>query len=194
MARSRCSNWITAAFLVDRRAGEQRLSPKAHPEDPIGSFWLTEPGTTMVYVSVIDGLPAGDTDTPPVHDEWIPAVAAATPEVRRRVVHTAQRMGAMNGSAEELGLAVTEAWSNALQHGTAHPGDRIRLQIWVSRHRVTVQLTYPGEPFPVFPPTLPPPSCLRGRGRYLMEHLADRVRYTFEHGHTEVRLEKLLAR
>lgn len=93
-------------------------------------------------------------------------------------------------SAGELELAAVEAFNNGVQHGVQPGCGRIRACVCVSDQAGAVELQYPGAPFDPTPPRLPDPLAQRGRGRYVMTALTDRVEYEFRDGLTWVRLHK----
>jgi anti-sigma regulatory factor (Ser/Thr protein kinase) len=94
--------------------------------------------------------------------------------------------------AEDVVLALGEAFANAVVHGTGSYGEHVGILVSAHRRHVAVQLRYPGEPFDTRPPAEPLPEQFTGRGRYLMTELMDSVTYTFLPGETIVRLEKTI--
>jgi anti-sigma regulatory factor (Ser/Thr protein kinase) len=93
-------------------------------------------------------------------------------------------------AGDDFILAVSEAFSNAVRHGTGEDGSRVEAEIRMSVASCQVTLHYPGEPFPLKPPKLPNGAATNGRGRYLMSVLADAVEYEFGDGMTRVTLVK----
>jgi serine/threonine-protein kinase RsbW len=120
----------------------------------------------------------------------LPAEMASGAGLRRALRHLYDRFGLDNEAAEEFILAVSEAFSNAVRHGTARPDQFVETWIRVSAEGCRVTMQYPGEPFPVRPPQLPEHTSTNGRGRYLMSLLADRVEYEFADGMTRVKLSR----
>jgi anti-sigma regulatory factor (Ser/Thr protein kinase) len=110
--------------------------------------------------------------------------------VRRAVGAALEGLGASAEEAADMMLAVSEAFNNAICHGSLRNGD----QLWMTAEAVGAELVvtfeYRGASFPLVPPTLPAPHQANGRGRYLMEQLADRVSYLFEDDWTQVELRK----
>jgi anti-sigma regulatory factor (Ser/Thr protein kinase) len=94
----------------------------------------------------------------------------------------------------DLVLAVSEAFNNAVRHGTSEPQDVIELSLRINAREAEVELRYRGEPFAVGVPELPPPTSASGRGRYIMSMLLDQVDYVFEPPWTAVRMLKLYNR
>lgn len=100
------------------------------------------------------------------------------------------RLGAGPEEAADMALAVSEAFNNAICHGSMRSGDQLWMAIEADGAELVVTFEYKGAPFPLVPPTLPEPHQPNGRGRYLMEQLADRVTYVFENNWTQVELRK----
>lgn len=91
---------------------------------------------------------------------------------------------------DDFSLALTEAFSNAVRHGTGGPGDVALVDLSVGPQQFQATLDYPGRPFPLRLPQLPEGLATGGRGRYLMRALCDDVDYEFSDGRTRVRLTK----
>jgi serine/threonine-protein kinase RsbW len=109
----------------------------------------------------------------------------------RRVVSVA--LLDAGASWEEIGdmsLAVSEAFNNAICHGSLSGDDQVEVMVEIAAGQCTITMEYAGAPFPTSPPTLPPAGEPHGRGRYLMEQLTDRVAYQFRGGTTCVELRK----
>lgn len=122
------------------------------------------------------------------------AAAAGARMLRRTLSEGLARRQVDEQVAGDLSLAVWEAFSNAVLHGSPQPDARIEAHIQFLPDRCSVTLVYPGEPFALTPPSLPGPWATGGRGRYLMAVLLDEVDYTFESGFTRVRLVKRFPR
>ena len=97
------------------------------------------------------------------------------------------------GADLHFALAVSEAFSNAVRHGTSRPGDSVEAWIRITPETAHVTLRYPGQPFAITPPTLLEAHSTNGRGRYLMSVLADCVDDRFAEGSTQIELEKVVA-
>jgi anti-sigma regulatory factor (Ser/Thr protein kinase) len=109
----------------------------------------------------------------------------------RHAVGTAlEGMGADPEEAADMVLAASEAFNNAICHGSMRSGDHLWVGIEAVGMEIVVTLAYRGAPFPLVPPSLPPADQPDGRGRYLMEQLTDCIAYTFEQGKTCVELRK----
>jgi anti-sigma regulatory factor (Ser/Thr protein kinase) len=102
---------------------------------------------------------------------------------------------ARNGWSEDgvgrVVLAVTEALTNAVEHGSADAG-HIELSFLVTGSYAVVRVAddgRPGVPVPVGDPVAPPLESTRGRGRLIMHALAQRVTTAPVGEGTEVILE-----
>jgi anti-sigma regulatory factor (Ser/Thr protein kinase) len=120
----------------------------------------------------------------------LPPLLESAATVRGAVSGALAALGASPEEAADMALAVSEAFNNAICHGGMGRGD----QLWMVTESVGTELVvtfeYKGEPFALSSPTLPPPHQPNGRGRYLMEQLADRVSYLFEDHWTQIELRK----
>jgi len=100
------------------------------------------------------------------------------------------RLGASPEEAADMTLAVSEAFNNAICHGSMRSDDQLWMAVEAEDAEIVVTFEYKGVPFPLAPPRLPGPHQPNGRGRYLMEQLADHVSYLFEDNWTQVELRK----
>jgi anti-sigma regulatory factor (Ser/Thr protein kinase) len=112
--------------------------------------------------------------------------------VRQRVRQLLAVVGFDDDVAEDVVLALGEAFANVVAHGTGACSEHVGVSVSAHRRHVSVQLRYPGEPFDTRPPAEPLPEQFTGRGRYLMTALMDTVTYAFLPGETIVRLEKTI--
>jgi anti-sigma regulatory factor (Ser/Thr protein kinase) len=106
--------------------------------------------------------------------------------------HLTERLAELRADEQavvDFALAVSEAFSNAVNYGDAARG-QVLAALHYGRSYCAVTLSYPGDPFPLAAPTLPEPDATRGRGRYLMQRLSDQVEYEFDAGMTHVKLVK----
>ena len=110
--------------------------------------------------------------------------------VRRAVSASLAGLGASPDEAADMVLAASEAFNNAICHGSMRSGDQLWLAMEAAGRELVVTLGYRGAPFPLVSPTLPEPYQPHGRGRYLMQELTDRVSYEFEDDWTQVELRK----
>ncbi len=93
---------------------------------------------------------------------------------------------------DEISLAVTEAVSNAIRHGSpAGEADQVELQVALDGPRLVVTVRDSGSPFSPPEPCLPDPAEFadHGRGLFLMHHLMDEVQFSRDRG-TVVRMTK----
>jgi anti-sigma regulatory factor (Ser/Thr protein kinase) len=115
--------------------------------------------------------------------------------VRQEVRLLVEGAGIAADATEDLMVALGEAFSNAVIHGTGTRSDWVVVSGRVSTLfagagcQVALELRYPGDLFDTTPPDEPSVDELSGRGRFLMETLMDSVTYTFPPGETVVRLE-----
>ena len=120
----------------------------------------------------------------------MPATPASYDVVRNALGSVRDRFNPSSDAAGDFTLAVSEAFTNAVFHGDCN-GERV-IEMWVCGDSDTccVTLQYPGERFCLQEARLPEMTATRGRGRYLMQTLADEVDYHFVDGLTQVRLIK----
>lgn len=106
--------------------------------------------------------------------------------VRRFVAARAAAVGLDADRGEDLVTAVTEAATNAVEHGGGHGS----LWIWTSTDRIVCEVTNAGEPLydPLAGQLPPDPRGPRGRGLWLMRQLADLVELRSSNGVTTVRI------
>jgi anti-sigma regulatory factor (Ser/Thr protein kinase) len=108
---------------------------------------------------------------------------------RRYLAPRLSRLGLPPDAAEELLVAVGEAVTNAVLHGSRvadpprphveGPGvtaDTVMVELLVHGDRVAVVVTSPSGRWRVPHVECPAPIAVSGRGLYLMRHLADSVR------------------
>lgn len=122
----------------------------------------------------------------------LPARASALVDARRFVDEHARRAGFSDLARDEISLAVTEAVSNAVRHGSpAGESDTVELCVQTEGPRFMTTVTDHGGPFDPPTPTLPDPAAFaeHGRGLFLMYQLMDEVRISRENG-TVVRMTK----
>jgi len=139
-------------------------------------------------------------DRPPVRTEResgeglsVSTTAASAPLVRQFVRSAAVRRGAPTDWIDELIIAINEAFSNAVRHGTGSAADDTTVSVEISDQGLVVNLTYPGEPFDVEQRELPDDIFQHtGRGRFLMRQLLDSETYHFQDGRTTLRMFKHL--
>jgi len=123
----------------------------------------------------------------------LPARASALVDARRSVDEHARRAGFFDLARDEISLAVTEAVSNAIRHGSpAGEADTVELGVQVEDPRLIVTVRDHGGPFTPPTPSLPDPAAFaeHGRGLFLMQQLMDEVQFSRDDG-TVVRLTKI---
>ena len=112
----------------------------------------------------------------------------------RDAVRDALRSEGWRGEAAELVvLAVSEALTNAFEHGSL-PGEQVEVEIAASAERILVSVTdrgRPGSATPAVPRPAPVGSCPHGRGMIIMGALADAMEVRAAGAGTRVRLEFL---
>ena len=125
---------------------------------------------------------------------FLPSRASALGDARRFVDHVAARAGFSDPVREEISLAVTEAVSNAIRHGSpAGEADQVELSVEWQPPRLLITVRDHGSPFSPPRPSLPDPALFaeHGRGLFLMYHLMDEVLFQ-ANGGTVVRMTKKL--
>ncbi|HEU4751634.1 MAG TPA: ATP-binding protein [Armatimonadota bacterium] len=120
----------------------------------------------------------------------LPANQASGRLLRTALAGMCDRFGVDREASDDFGLAVSEAFSNAVRHGDAARQATVSVLLEMSADLCRVTLLYAGEPFPLTEPQLPHDGSTNGRGRYLMSVLADAVDYQFRNGKTRVILSK----
>src|SRR4051794_2388539 len=122
----------------------------------------------------------------------VPVDRSQSGVVRQTVRQLLETAGFLGDAAEDVLLALGEAFANAVAHGSRARSGQVGVSITAHRRHVAIVLRYSGEPFDTRSPAEPSVDQLTGRGRFLMAVLMDSVTYTFPPGETIVRLEKTL--
>jgi serine/threonine-protein kinase RsbW len=123
----------------------------------------------------------------------LPSRASALVDARRFVDEWAARAGFSGPAREEISLAVTEAVSNAIRHGSpAGEADQVELDVEQEGPRLVVTVRDHGPPFHPPTPSLPDPTTFaeHGRGLFLMQALMDQVQFEADGG-TVVRMTRV---
>jgi anti-sigma regulatory factor (Ser/Thr protein kinase) len=120
----------------------------------------------------------------------VPAELACGTLVRRQIQSLATDRSMSPDDTADLVLAVSEAFNNAVRHGTAGPDEPIEFSVQIADGTASIQIRYLGEPFPAGEPALPPATSTRGRGRYIMAMLLDDIHYQFDPPWTALQLVK----
>ncbi|MET7639179.1 ATP-binding protein [Streptomyces sp. NPDC005438] len=110
--------------------------------------------------------------------------AASVPLARRLLLGTMETAGVDPDISYEISLALSEACANAVEHGNGEHSEAYRVSAYVEGDLCRIEVTDAGPGFD--PPRAPlpcPPSieratdCENGRGLFLIESLADHVRF-----------------
>lgn len=129
---------------------------------------------------------------PREHTLDIPAEVSTLHQVRLFVEEITREAGLDEGDRAAFELAITEAVSNAIRHGSPRGAeDRVRVSVVEEASRIVVTICDQGCGFVPVRITLPDPHSFtdHGRGLYLIHALVDEVEYTRRDG-TIVRLVK----
>jgi anti-sigma regulatory factor (Ser/Thr protein kinase) len=120
----------------------------------------------------------------------VPADLAFGTLVRRQIQNIATEQSMSPDDTADLVLAVSEAFNNAVRHGTSRAYDPIEIAVAFGDGRATIEMRYRGEPFSVGVPQLPSAGSASGRGRYIMAMLLDDVVYQFDASWTTLLMAK----
>jgi serine/threonine-protein kinase RsbW len=125
-------------------------------------------------------------------DETLPGEVKAISPFIERAMAIIREMGCAAGREFEIELALNEALSNAIKHGSAHDPSK-QIQCCVACDHERGMLIIVRDPGPGFDPaSIPNPVVGQnifstgGRGIYLINELMDEVR--FEKGGTEIHM------
>jgi serine/threonine-protein kinase RsbW len=125
-------------------------------------------------------------------DEMLPGDLRAIPPFIAKVMAAVKEMGCAAGREFEIELALDEALTNAIKHGSGHDPSK-QIQCCVACDHDRGMLIIIRDHGPGFDPTsIPNPVVGQniystgGRGIYLINQLVDEVR--FEKGGTEIRM------
>ena len=125
-------------------------------------------------------------------DMTIPGDINAISPVIEKVLAVVTEMGCAAGREFEIELALNEALTNAIKHGSAHDPSK-QIQCCVACDHTRGMLIVVRDPGPGFDPaSIPNPVVgqnlfsTSGRGIYLINQLMDEVR--FEKGGTEIHM------
>ena len=126
----------------------------------------------------------------------LPRDAMSVPVVRHLVRHTLDQVGVLDGVSDDIGLALTEACANVLDH--AGPGDAYDVAVTVGAELCELRVVDIGHGFDHDSVSWPAPDeakpdAERGRGLGLMYALVDHIELHSEpEAGTLVRLVKQL--
>lgn len=121
---------------------------------------------------------------------WLPAEPASTSVARAFVGHAAQDLGYDRAATEAFRLGITEAVSNAVEHGAPCDNGLISVSVYLEAGCLTTEIGDCGD----FQAARQPADGLeeRGRGLPLMFAVMDHVEIDAVPGRTVVRLAKRL--
>lgn len=120
----------------------------------------------------------------------LPPLLESAATLRRMLGAALDALGAGAEEAADMVLAASEAFNNAVCHGSMRGSDSLWLGIEAADRELVVTLEYRGEPFAASAPALPEADQPHGRGRYLMQRLTDSVAYAFDQNWTRIELRK----
>ena len=113
------------------------------------------------------------------HEFTFAATAEALPTARRRVTAFAEVAGLRGTDLFEFSVAVAEALTNALVHGSPHGvDDDIRVRFFCYDDEVAVEVADGGGGLDATPIRVPEASESSGRGIHFMHALCDAVQFT----------------
>lgn len=128
-------------------------------------------------------------------DISIPSTLDHIEEVEQMAERAAEHMHFSEEDKDSLAIAVTEAVNNAILHGNKQdPRKQVHIRFLFHETNLEVRIRDEGEGFnpkQVSDP-LAPENLLKesGRGIFILSSLMDDIRYSFEHGGTEIILVK----
>jgi anti-sigma regulatory factor (Ser/Thr protein kinase) len=120
----------------------------------------------------------------------IPATPEAPTQARELVTGALRGAGWPRRDVLDAAIAVDEAVQNAVEHGS-RPDAPVDVLVEVEDDGAEIVVRDRGRPGaspPAGPPRRPDHDEIRGRGRAIMETVADEVRWSDREGGTEVRL------
>ena len=123
----------------------------------------------------------------------LPGEPASVPQIRHYVGAVAQEMGFCEAGVRDILIAVSEAATNALKHGSPQGAeDEIGVRCRPEADRLVIEVTDRGKGFDPLSVPIPIAEQLRegGMGIFFMRTLMDEVSFDCGHGGTTVRLVK----
>jgi anti-sigma regulatory factor (Ser/Thr protein kinase) len=112
------------------------------------------------------------------HDFFFPAVTEEIPGARRRVTALAEVARLGDPQLFEFTVAVAEALTNAVLHGSPHgPRDDVRVRFFCFDDEVAVEIVDTGPGIAASPICSPPTTQGKGRGIHFMRALCDAVQF-----------------
>jgi serine/threonine-protein kinase RsbW len=106
---------------------------------------------------------------------WLPREAASVPMARRLLLHTMEMVGIDPTVSFDIGVALTEACANAVEH--AEQGAEYRVSVGIDKQQCRIEVADMGRGFGPGCPAMPRTDLLaeHGRGLAIIRALADRV-------------------
>lgn len=123
----------------------------------------------------------------------IPGEPARLVEVRAWVERLANHLGFGESDVYDMKVAVSEAASNAIEHGSPNAASQVVLTAVLHLDKVTIEVKDEGK-FKAKLPPFDPSTSHRGRGLFMMSALMDQVSVHETEEGTTVKLIKYLAR
>ena len=123
---------------------------------------------------------------------WLPATPEGAPTARAIVRDAARELGLDSHTTWELMLATTEAFANAVEHGSPCDPTGIELRMKLDGGLLKVEVVDCGGRFPELPRTSKPDGH-GGRGLPIMAAVVENLEVVPDDGTTRVRFEKQLA-
>jgi anti-sigma regulatory factor (Ser/Thr protein kinase)/anti-anti-sigma regulatory factor len=120
----------------------------------------------------------------PVQPHWehefvFPATRESLPAARRRLTALAEVTGLGETELFEFSVAVAEALTNAVVHGSPHGADDdILVRFFCYEDEVAVEVVDGGGGLDATPVCVPEASAVSGRGIHFMRSLCDAVQFT----------------
>jgi anti-sigma regulatory factor (Ser/Thr protein kinase) len=125
------------------------------------------------------------------HDFFFTAMIDEIPIARRRVASLAEVAGLYDPDLFEFSVAVSEALTNAVVHGSPHHGDDdVRVRFFCFGDEVAVEVVDCGPGIAASPVCSPSTSAAGGRGIHFMRALCDAVQFACSPLGTHVLLVK----
>lgn len=141
----------------------------------------------MRAVPPVPGPPQGEHGAPARRDDhprWeheftFPATKRQLRAARHRVAAFAEVAGMEGSNLFELNVAVAEALTNAVVHGSPYGSDdEVHVRFFCYEDEVAVEVVDSGGGMDASPICAPPPAATSGRGIHFMRALADAVQYS----------------
>jgi anti-sigma regulatory factor (Ser/Thr protein kinase)/anti-anti-sigma regulatory factor len=113
------------------------------------------------------------------HEFVFPATRESLPAARRRLTSFAEVAGLRDTDLFEFSVAVAEALTNAVVHGSPHgTDDDILARFFCYEDEVAVEVVDGGGGLDATPVCVPAASAVSGRGIHFMRSLCDAVQFT----------------